>query len=240
MLIHKTRKKARQLIVSIVLISLAIISITLSSHQITAKQKTSVDLALILAVDCSHSVSNQEFELQMKGLARAFSNPDIISAISDMTIAIMLVQWSGSDNQVISVPWTIIGNEITTYRLSQKIARTPRQALGKTSISAVIDFAIVQFANSVFQTSRQVIDISADGVNNDGIGTKAARQRAKAVGITINGLTILKDVRNLDSYFRQFITTGPGNFVIKADNYDDYGTAIKHKLLREIRGLPLS
>ena len=102
--IQKTRKKTRQLIVSIVLISLAIISITLSSHQITAKQKTSVDLALILAVDCSHSVSNQEFDLKMKGLARAFSNPDIISAISDMTIAIMLVQWSGSDNQVISVP----------------------------------------------------------------------------------------------------------------------------------------
>ncbi len=240
MLILKARNRVQQLIVSSALILFAIFSIVFSSHQITAKQKTYVDLALILAVDCSHSVSNQEFELQMKGLTRAFSDPEIISTISNMSVAIMLVQWSGSDNQVISVPWTLIGSEISTYRLSQKIAQAPRRALGKTSISAVIDFAIVQFTGTVFQSNRQVIDISADGVNNDGIGTKAARQRAKAAGITINGLTILNDVSNLDSYFRQFITAGPGNFVIKANNYDDYGTAIKHKLLRELQGQPLS
>ncbi|MCP4185020.1 MAG: DUF1194 domain-containing protein [Hyphomicrobiales bacterium] len=240
MLILKTRNRVQQLIVSIALILFAISSIMFSSHQITAKQKISVDLALILAVDCSHSVSNQEFELQMKGLAKAFSDPEIISTISNMSVAIMLVQWSGSDNQVISVPWTLIGSEISTYRLSQEIAQAPRRALGKTSIAAVIDFAIVQFTGTVFQSNRQVIDISADGVNNDGTGTKSARQRAKAAGITINGLTILNDVSNLDSYFRQFITTGPGNFVIRANNYDDYGAAIKHKLLRELQGQPLS
>ena len=40
-----------------------------------------VDLALVLAVDCSYSVDAAEFRLQMQGLAQAFRRNDIHEAI---------------------------------------------------------------------------------------------------------------------------------------------------------------
>jgi hypothetical protein len=206
----------------------------------TARQKAGVDLALILAVDCSHSVSRSEYELQMVGLARAFASQDIIAAIGDNDIAVMLVQWSGSDDQIISVPWRIVGDAASAIALADAISAAPRQSLGKTSISAAIDFAIAQLGASPFFARRQVIDISADGVNNDGETLKPARRRALAADITINGLTILYDVPNLDHYFEQFVTGGPGSFVIRADSYEAYAEAIKRKLLREIKGQQVS
>ena len=42
------------------------------------RAQTLVDLELVLAVDTSSSVSEAEFDLQMKGLAEAFRNPVIM------------------------------------------------------------------------------------------------------------------------------------------------------------------
>jgi len=39
---------------------------------------------------------------------------------------------------------------------------------------------------------------------------------------------------SLGTYFKQNIIGGAGAFVISADNFDDYGRAIRRKLLREI------
>ena len=41
-----------------------------------------VDLALVLAIDCSFSVDANEFRLQMQGLGSAFLQPDIKKAIT--------------------------------------------------------------------------------------------------------------------------------------------------------------
>ena len=79
-----------------------------------------------------------------------------------------------------------------------------------------------------------MIDISADGFNNGGGPTMLARDRAIAAGITINGLTILNEANNLDSYFINSVTGGPGSFVMVANDYKAYGAAIKRKLLKEI------
>ena len=52
-----------------------------------------VDLELVLAVDASSSVSAQEFDLQIKGLAEAFRTPQVLAAIQasgDLGIAVRL------------------------------------------------------------------------------------------------------------------------------------------------------
>jgi hypothetical protein len=220
--------------------SLLVVTIWLLAAQTVAQKKIQVDMALVLAVDCSHSVSNLEFDLQMQGMAKAFSSREVIAAIGNNKIAVTLVQWSGSENQVVSVQWTIVENNSSARQLASTIRAAKRLALGKTSISAAIDFSNSQIAKSPYIARRKVIDISADGVNNDGVGAKSARNRAIAAGMIINGLVILNDVPNLDRYFEQFIVGGPGNFVIKANTYDDYADAIKRKLLREISSLVIS
>lgn len=202
-----------------------------------AQKKMDVDLALVLAVDCSFSVDKTEFNLQMQGLARAFASEDVIEAIRQGPlgrIAIMVVEWSGAKDQKIVVPWTVVSNDVSARRLAHAISVAPRATNGVTSISAAIDFSISQLANSPFRAQRQAIDISADGFNNSGGLTMLSRDRAIAAGITINGLTIANEVSVLDAYFRSSVTGGRGSFVIVAKDYEAYSTAIKRKLLREI------
>lgn len=206
-------------------------------------ENTQVDLALILAVDVSDSVDNSEYHLQIQGLARAFASREVIALIRQCRlgrIAVMMVQWSGRRLQSAVVPWTIVSDEATAYRVARAISAAPRQSAGATSISALIDFGMFQFFRAPITAFRYVIDISTDGANNDGELPRFPRERAIAAGVTINGLTILNDVNNLDIYFRQYIAAGPNNFVMKADDYEAYRTAIKRKLLTEIECLALS
>ena len=44
-------------------------------------QGRQVDLALVLAIDCSFSVDANEFRLQMEGIGKAFLEPDVKTAI---------------------------------------------------------------------------------------------------------------------------------------------------------------
>ncbi len=70
-----------------------------------------VDMALVLAVDCSYSVDASEFRLQIKGLADAFRRSDIHAAIkggSTGRIAVTLMQWSDDKNQLLALPWTVL------------------------------------------------------------------------------------------------------------------------------------
>ena len=54
-----------------------------------------VDLELVLAIDSSGSVDFQEFELQARGIARAFRDPEMIEAIQGAApngVAVSLIQ----------------------------------------------------------------------------------------------------------------------------------------------------
>src|SRR5882672_7479647 len=72
-----------------------------------------VSLALVLAVDVSTSVNDQRFELQRRGYAAAFTNPEIIRAIRASPhgqIAVTLFEWAAVDAQRVIVPWTVISD----------------------------------------------------------------------------------------------------------------------------------
>ena len=87
---------------------------------------------------------------------------------------------------------------------------------------------------------RRVIDVSADGGNNNGFRPEIARDDAVARGITVNGLTIINEVPYLDKYFQRRVTGGPGSFVIVANDYAAYRDAILRKLILEILGPTVS
>lgn len=202
-----------------------------------------VDLAIVLAVDCSWSVDQGEFDLQMKGLAAAFRSQDVIDAIRSGPrgrIAVSLFQWAAPDNQHLSVPWLVVETPADAVLLSARIETSARQiADGATSITAAIRTATELHRASPFQADRRVIDVSSDGINNAGGIPEAARDFAVGQGITVNTLAILNEVHYLHHYFRNHVIGGPAAFVEVADDYSGYHRAIKRKLLREI-GLPLS
>ena len=97
-----------------------------------------------------------------------------------------------------------------------------------------IDFAIELIAGNSLAGRELKIDISADGRNNAGPPPTAAWQWAGALGITINGLPILTETYNLDTYFREKVITGPGAFVEIAADYKDFPRVSQRKLRREL------
>jgi hypothetical protein len=200
-----------------------------------------VDLELVLAVDCSGSIDDDEFTLQIQGYAQALTHPSVISAIRSGTyrsIAVTYVQWSGPAIQNQAVGWTLIRDEATAGAFAAAMAGARRQIYGGgTSLSGAIDFSRPLFGRG-FEGTRRAIDVSGDGTNNRGREPDGARDEALREGIIINGLAILTDFVYLDNYYGEHVIGGPGAFVIPAENFASFAAAILNKLIREIAELP--
>jgi hypothetical protein len=67
-----------------------------------------------------------------------------------------------------------------------------------------------------------------------------ARDHALARGITINGLPILIRpswaTSDLDAYYAECVTGGPGSFVLPVKQASEFATAIRRKLILEVSG----
>ncbi|MBU8536858.1 DUF1194 domain-containing protein [Falsiroseomonas tokyonensis] len=214
-----------------------------------ARANEPVDVALVLAVDVSRSVDEDEARLQREGYRTAMTDPRLIEAIRGGMmggIAVAYVEWAGLEYQRLVLPWTRIGDQMQAEVWASALAEAPRASLSWTSISGAIDFSRRVLVDCPFEPTRKVIDVSGDGVNNSGPPAEEARDRAVAEGITINGLPILNDRPTfgrrppipLDIYFRESVIGGPGAFMIAAEDFDDFGQAVRRKLIREIAGLP--
>ena len=77
-------------------------------------------------------------------------------------------------------------------------------------------------------------------MTNAGGDPDPVRDAAALAGITINGLAILNESPSLDRYYAEHVIGGPDAFVMAAKDFRDFVHAIRHKLLREIRGAPLA
>ena len=197
-----------------------------------------VDLALVLAVDTSRSVNDEEYQLQRGGLAYAIRHPEVVAAIKSgrlKKIAVTVVQWTDFQAQVVIVPWTTISDARSAERFSRRIETMTRFYGGHgTHISGVISFGTWLLGETPFVAARKVIDISGDGRDNVTNAHGESRDAAVAAGITINGLAIENEDKDLRHYYRAFVIGGPGAFVLRTQRYEDFGAAMQKKLVREI------
>src|ERR1051325_7225469 len=153
-----------------------------------------VDLLLVLAADVSRSIDEGEFNLQRKGYAQAMSDPRVLRAIAGgrpHAIPLTFVEWAGAPEQNVVVDWTVVRDEEAAGAVAATMLTAPRSFLGRTSISAVIDFAMERFRIAPAQAEKRIIDISGDGTNNSGRGITEARDDAVGAGTTINALAII-------------------------------------------------
>ena len=199
-----------------------------------------LDLELVLAVDSSSSVDDREFALQMDGIAQAFRHPAVIRAIAAGTpngMAVSLVQWSGVETRALALPWTLVRDRLSALALATEIAATPRLVGGgPTALGDAIGYATALIETNAYQAKRRVIDISGDGINNEGELAAIARARAVSLGITVNGLAVLTDEPNLTRYYLAGVVGGPGAFVMAAKDFEDFAQAVRLKLIAEISG----
>lgn len=210
-----------------------------------------VDLALVLAVDVSRSIDDEEYALQRQGYAQAFSHPSVISAIQsspNRRIAVTFIEWAGADFQRTVIPWTVISDAESGALFGEAILKEARSFWGWTSVSGAIDYSMTAFDSLPYDATRRVIDVSGDGVNNSGRLASDARDEAVAKGVTINGLVIMNDRPTpgfyqmpqppLDEFYREQVIGGPGAFVIAIDDFSSFAYAIMNKLIKEIAQAP--
>ena len=97
-----------------------------------------------------------------------------------------------------------------------------------------------QFEINGFEGRRQVIDISGDGRANQGSHPSRERDKATALGVTVNGLAILNEDPFVDKYYLRNVIGGTGAFLMTASDYQDFADAIILKLIQEIAGAPVA
>src|SRR5712692_5802994 len=212
-----------------------------------------VDLLLVLAADVSRSIDEGEFNLQRKGYAAAMTDPHVLRAIvggRNHAIAVTFIEWSGAADQNVVVDWSVVRDEEGAGAVAATMLSAPRSFLGRTSISAAIDFAMERLAAAPATGDKRIIDISGDGTSNSGRAVTEARDEAVAAGVTINGLAIINTQANpgyafhtqppggLPKYYEENVIGGPGAFLLQVENFNTFAEAMTRKLVAEIAGLP--
>ncbi len=190
-----------------------------------AEPATPVDLELVLAVDVSASIDPPEFELQTRGLAEAFRDPEVQAALRARGrhgIAVALMQWSGRFQQVVAIDWTLIHDAPSALAFARRIETMDRRFQAETAIANALAFGVRLLKDNRFAGARQVIDLSGDGPSNSGADPDPVRDAAVAARITINGLAIVNEIPAVKLYYADHVIGGPDAFLLVAKDFDDF------------------
>jgi hypothetical protein len=210
---------------------------------------TSVDVELVLAVDISYSMDEEEQHLQREGYIEALQSDEFLKALKagpNGRIAVAYMEWASSYDQRTMVNWTLIDSPQTARAVATQLAGAPYRRASRTSISGAIDGAMRLFEGNGYDGARRVIDISGDGPNNNGRPVTQAREDALAQGVTINGLPLLirpvraayMDIENLDWYYEDCVIGGPGAFMIPVRGPEAFLEGTRTKLVLDIAKAP--
>ena len=203
-----------------------------------------VDLALVLALDGSASVTYEEFGLMAGGIAAALRDPEVIAGLTggpSRASLCSLLLWSGSRAQEVLADWTRIGSAEDAAGFAEQVENVPRTVrAGATAIGEALLAALTLLAHAPAKPARQIVDVIGDGRSNEGIAPGPIRDRMAAAGITINGLCVLHEEPDLLERYVAEVIGGPGAFALPCPDYPAFAAAMKQKLTREIASRPIA
>lgn len=220
---------------------------------VAAPAEASCRLALNMALDVSGSVDEEEYLLQMSGLAEALGSEDVkraLFAAPEAPVALAIFEWSSSSYQRIIQDWVLIATpdileDVRAKLLSWRRAPAPEA----TGLGAALRFSDQMFARAP-ACWAETLDVSGDGKNNDWPIPERLRREGALSDRTVNALVVAREyisvqdntpngVAELSAYFRAKIIHGPGAFIEVALGFEDYAEAMQKKLLKELTTLPL-
>jgi hypothetical protein len=210
--------------------------------------------ALALGLDVSGSVDAREYRLQIEGLAAAFDNAAVRSALLSSPgapVSVIVYEWSGPSDQAVIAPWVSMQDAATLGGFIETLRQTTRRdASPGTAIGVAVSLG-ASFLDGKSDCWKRTLDISGDGKSNLGPRPRDVKDAMAAKGITVNALVIGADnpssgdtrqaeIGELSSYFRAEVIAGQDAFVETALGFDDYEAAMTRKLLRELEVLAVS
>lgn len=198
-------------------------------------------LALVLAIDVSSSVDAAEDSLQRGGLASALIAPEVQSAFlsGDLPVALAAYEWSGRYNQELILDWLLIRDRGDLLRAAETIGLSKRS---HNDFPTAMGYALGYGAGLLQRAPQclfQTLDMAGDGENNEGFGPALAYLEFPFADVTVNGLVVnaadYEAEVTLVDFYRNEVLRGPGAFLEIAQGFEDYETAMRRKLEREVR-----
>ncbi|MEX0590753.1 MAG: DUF1194 domain-containing protein [Xanthobacteraceae bacterium] len=210
-------------------------------------ERSQVDVELVLAVDISYSMDYDELALQREGYILALTSEQFLDAMRRGPlgrIAVTYIEWAGSAEQQVVVPWQVIDSPASADAYSKLLKDAPIRRAYRTSISGALKFSAALFGTN-YKGIRRVIDVSGDGTNNQGDLVEPTRDEVLRSGITVNGLPVMLktpyasmiDLPDLDAYYEDCVIGGPGAFLVPVRERHQFADAIRNKLVLEVAGI---
>jgi hypothetical protein len=220
---------------------------------VSQEKKLTTDANIVTALDVSDSVMRHDEWLQLQGLAKAITHPAFLKAVTSGRhgrIGFTVFAWSSDGAFAPVVPWKVVGSRADAVQIAAMLESFPRidrsdwadtgngsDAIAdgperRTDVSSAVDFATMLARRRPF-VGHTVINVTANGIDNVGTGPGAARDRAVAAGLVVNGL-IISGKEGVADDFRANVQGGPGSFVVEVLEPADVVEAMLEKLLRDL------
>ena len=201
-----------------------------------------LDVALVLAVDASASVSQKEFALQQKGIVQAFRDPAVLDAISLAgRVSVAVIFWGSEGLPKQQSGWVVVDDPTGAERFARRVESMPRLATGDTGLGAGLMAALEKFDILEECVIRKVVNVSGDGEETRVFrrmrvspAPTQVRAIAESQNVEINALAISNEEAGLAEYYASNVITGPDAFVMQVSTYEDFSYALRRKLIREI------
>ena len=216
--------------------TLALFGLLLSATASAAGERQPVDVALILALDVSGSISDEAWKTQRDGIASAVGSDQFTQAVRRGQIgrvAIAVVQWGTSPRMAIG--WRVIESAPEIQALARDMRSMQRSESGGTCMGTMLRMITAELRPWDDYAGRRIVDVSGDGASNCGVDLAAMRGEALKEGITINGLPIITPVEpKVADWYADNVIGGPGAFTVIADGNGGFAEAFLRKLTVEI------
>jgi len=196
------------------------------------------DLALVIALDCSASVSLESFGLMASGCAAGLRDEAVVAGLlggpTGASLCALLI-WSGPGAQEVMVAWTRLSSHAELTAFAEAVENVPRTVrAGATAVGEALLACEALLLAAPAGARRVVIDMVGDGKSNQGVLPGPVRDRLVAGGVTVNGLCVLHDEPDLLAFYQAEVIGGPGAFAMTCADFSEFAEAMRQKLRREI------
>lgn len=199
------------------------------------------DVALVLALDASGSITDEEFASQIDGYVAALTSDQVLASFAEAGVVdVAAVFWGDSAFVPQIIPWLRITGAQDAVTFASEMRRKKRSVSGNTDIGVGIHAALELFREPGRCAERRVIDISGDGVASvmarraDHVALAPVRQAALDEGVVINALAIASREPKLAEYYRRNVAGGIGAFVMEVADMAGFARALSQKLRKEL------
>jgi hypothetical protein len=195
---------------------------------LASESNAPVGVQLILAMDTSHSMSNEEFSIELEATAQALNSELVRNGIKykggEKSVAVCVLDFDSK--AYMRIPWVDLRGQNLNDKpylpnrpgessaapdkldmLAKEIVTLYRRGSGGTAIEKALNLSKEWLLKCPWNcVEKRVVDVFGDGTSGT-IIVRNARDQLAAIGTTINGLAIVNEIPELEEYFRKQMIT---------------------------------